>query len=173
MEPEIKDLAKDYVPPHVVLELAGKEVTVYKMSLRSFERLARIAEPHMKDIIGSLFGTSAFTEARAGKKVAQEEAQEEIKALFKDRIGELAATVPTIVLQFLACIMDIPEEGPIHDFFWNEISLEELLDSVEKLDELNDFGAIVNRLITLLQYLAKRYGINIAEVTVVGKTEES
>lgn len=166
MKPEIKDLAKDYVPPHAVLELAGREVTVYKMSLRSFERLARIAEPHMKDIIGAFFGTSTFADARAGQKVDQQAAQEEIKAVLKDRIGELAATVPSIVLQFLACIMDIPEEGPIHDFFWNEVPLDELLDSIEKLDELNDFGNIANCLIELLRHLAKKYGINVTDVTI-------
>ena len=104
-----------------------------------------------------------------GKKVEGSVVEDELKGWFKEKVGELLVTVPGSVMKLVACIMNIPDEGDEANFFWNEVSPGELLDCLEKLDELNDFLDLANRLIAAFGYLAKRYGINISGLNVVEK----
>jgi len=171
--PKISDLAEGYQPPSTTFELAGREVVVYKMTLHSFERAVRVAEPYLKEIMSTLLGTESFKQVMSGKKIDREEAGEEVKGLLGGMVGELIITVPRSVMELVACIMNIPDKGPEADFFWNEVSPGELLDCLEKLDELNDFLDLANRLIAAFGYLARRYGINISGLNVVEKESAS
>ena len=171
--PKISDLAEGYQPPSKILELAGREVTVYKMTLHSFERAVRVAEPYLKEVMSTLLGSESFKQVISGKKIDKVGAEEEVKELLGGMVGELIMTVPKSVMELVACIMNIPDKGSEADFFWNEVSPGELLDCLEKLDELNDFLDLANRLIAAFGYLAKRYGINISGLSVTEKESNS
>jgi len=166
-------LAEGYVPPSKVFELAGREVIIYKMTLHSFERAVRVAEPYLKEVMGGLLSSKSFMQFARGQKVDGTAVEDELKGWFKEKVGELIITVPGSVMKLIACIMNIPDEGSEADFFWGEVSPGELLDCLEKLDELNDFLDLANRLIAAFGYLAKRYGINISGLNVVEKEPDS
>ena len=136
----------------------------------------RVAEPYLKEVMSGLLGSKSFMQVARGKKVEGSVVEDELKGWFKEKVGELLVTVPGSVMKLVACIMNIPDEGDEANFFWNEVSPGELLDCLDKLDELNDFLDLANRLIAAFGYLAKRYGINISGLNVVEKepiSEES
>jgi hypothetical protein len=171
--PKISDLAEGYQPPNIIVELAGREVIVYKMTLHSFERAVRVAEPYLKEVMSGLLGSKSFMQVARGQKVDGSAIEDELKSWFKEKVGELLITVPGSVMKLVACIMNIPDEGDEANFFWNEVSPAELLDCLERLDELNDFLDLANRLIAAFGYLARRYGINISGLNVVEKELDS
>lgn len=160
-----------YEPKSVVLTLGGQEVTVYKMSLGSSVRAVRICEPYIKEFAGALFNTPAFQAAVRGEGVDKEIMEAEIKSAVIGKLTEMTTTVPETVIGLLACLMNFPEEGETADFFWNVVDPGDLLVTIEKLDELNNFAEVVSRLLEAISYLGKRYGVEIPGVTVVEKTE--
>jgi len=70
----------------------------------------------------------------------------------------LMLSVPKTAMSVVACVMNVPEEGPVADFFWREITPDDLAVCVEELDKLNNFTEIGRRLLDAGKYLAKRYG---------------
>jgi|GEM_PF-4341414 len=162
-----------YEPESITVSVGGQEVVVYKMSLGSFARAVREIEPYLKELAAVLFGTAAFQKVMRGEAVDSKVIETEIKTAVINKLAEMIAAVPETVMRLLACIMNIPDEGEVADFFWNAIGPGDLLDAVEKLDELNNFAEIVNRLVKVLGYLGKRYGIEIPGVAVVEKVKET
>lgn len=160
--PKIEKLAEKYEPPSTVVILSGREVTVYKMSLVSFTRVVRQAEPYIKEVVGSVLANDVFTRAAKGE-IDEKKLQDEVRGLFMAKMGELIATVPEAAFKIVACIMNIDpddEESEITQIFWG-IDPGEIFDLLEKLDELNDFIALGQRLVAAWQYLGRRYGFQI------------
>jgi len=162
MIPELLELEEGYIPPSTTMEIAGRKLRIFKMSLASFEQAMRVIEPHVGDVVQEFMGLGFFARAARGEKVDKEKAEAEVRAAIRSRFGDLIMRVPRTAIQLIACIMNVPDEGPIHEFFWNEMSPEDLLACVEKLDELNDFAKIANRLLEVVRYLTKRYGVEIS-----------
>lgn len=161
-----------YEPESAAVVIGGHEVVVYKMSLGSFARAVNEIEPYLKELAALLFGTAAFQKVMAGEVVDPKIIETEVKTAVINKLAEMIAAVPETVVRLLACIMNIPADGEAADFFWNAVGPNDLLDVIEKLDELNNFAEIVNRLIGVIGYLGKRYGIKIPGVAVVEKKPE-
>ncbi len=161
-----------YEPKSTTLALGGQEVTVYKMSLGSSVRAVRICEPYIKEFAGALFNTPAFQAAARGEEVDKGVIEAEIKSAVVGKLTEMITMVPETVIGLLACLMNFPEEGETADFFWNVVDPGDLLGTIEKLDELNNFAEVVSRLLKAVSYLGKRYGIEIPGVSIVEKVEQ-
>lgn len=158
--PKIEKLAEKYEPPSVSVTLGGQQVRVYKMSLVSFTRVVRQAEPYIKEIMNSVLANEVFTRAAKGE-IDEKTLQDEVRGLFMTKMGGLIATVPEAAFKIVACIMNIDpddEENEITQIFWG-VDPGEVFDLLEKLDELNDFIALGRRLVNAWQYLGKRYGL--------------
>lgn len=161
-----------YKPKSVVLILGNHEVTVDKMSLGSFARCVKIAEPYIRELASVLFNTPAFRSAMTGEAVDPNVMETEIRSAATGKLTEMIATVPETVISLLACLMNFPEEGEATDFFWNVVNPGDLLNAIEKLDELNNFADIVTKFLNTIRYLGKRYGVEIPGVSIVEKETE-
>lgn len=165
MIPEISELEEGYAPPCIEMEIAGRQMKIFKMTLASFERAMKVIEPYVDKIFQEFMGLDIFAKAAQGKelsKIEKKGAEAQVKEVFRTKFGDLVMRVPRTAVHLVACIMNIPEEGEITEFFWNAMSPGDLFEVIERLDELNDFAKIANRLFDLIRYFGKKYGISVS-----------
>ena len=83
-----------YEPESAIVMMGGHEVTVYKMSLNSFARCTKIAEPYIKEIANSIFGTAAFQASLKGEKVDPKIVETEIRDAAMGKLTAMIADYP-------------------------------------------------------------------------------
>ncbi len=150
--------AERVTPVSVKLEIGGRELTVYKMSVGSFERIVAVAEPYFRRVMLSL----------ATNPQVQQGDTEAIGSLLSGQLMSMLSTAPRDLRKVVALIMNIwPDRDEVIDqWFMSSVPLTDVLRIVPKLDELNDFGNIVSELLKTWKYLSEKYNIQLPGVEV-------
>lgn len=165
------EIPEGYEPEHALLTFDGYKMKVHMMSLASFARAVRVIEPYVREFTNVLFESPAFKRVLAGEEVDKAELEAEMKDVALKKLRDMIVTVPETVIQLLSCIMNVPEKGDEAEFFWGVLDPDSLLSVVEQLDKLNNFANVVTRLLGVIEYLGRRYGIAIPGITVVEKEQ--
>lgn len=161
-KPEVLE-ESSHEPQSIEIVLAGHRIRIYKMTWRSFERLAHLLEPHIKTFMSVRLESDAVKRALKGEKVPEETLQQEMGLLFQKHFGDLVCRIPEVVGKGLLIIMNFDVDDEDSVALLESSSLEELLDTFSMLDDLNNFSGILEKLVSIFGKIARRESEEITE----------
>lgn len=146
---------EEYEPKSVEIIISGQKIKVYEMSLTSLEQATRIVEPHLVSVL-RVFQSEEFIGAAKGE-LDTEVLVKQVMETLRSKVLGILADAPVAVLKAIACMMNAdPEDSQILNILRNATP-RELMETLEKLNELNDFKQVLAKMTEILGYLKGRY----------------
>ncbi len=164
---EIMGDVEGYSPASIELELGGKNVKIYKMTVGSTRALIKLVEPYIKRI-----ATALFTQVGLEGLQDEERVKTALRALIGEQVSEILVTVPETLVTAFARLINIPENDKRkNEWLLNTVAPGELLGVLPALDELNDFGALYQQALGVFTHFNHKY--EIGKAIGAGQAEES
>ena len=136
---------------HIVHELGGDEVAIYKMSVRQVIALLKVLERYIAEVANVFAGGGDTTDATTRFSI-----------LFARGLAGLIELMPDDVLKIIEIVVGVEEEDS--EWFEAEVAYDELIDLVPILDELNDFSNLQARIMNVFDRLMDKYAAKEEEV---------
>lgn len=144
-----------YEPNSVTIIVGGKKLVVYEMTLFALEQATTIVEPYLASIF-QVFQSEEFLGAAKGD-VDVEVLISAVMETLRGKMLAILADAPVAILRAIACMMNAdPEDEQMVDIL-RTATPRELMETLEKLNELNDFGQVLTKMAEIIGYLKQRY----------------